>query len=155
MTYLVPPSTMSVYVLPPSEFASVAATLRLSRDALHRPLFPLSLEEKYDYRTIIGPGFGKDEESYAQGLIDPFVYRLYIANVLADQYTYLGDGKKTLTVPLIDLPTGHPVSLHDLLDTLESLAYNVITNGGNSFLGVKDQEKLDSLVGVIQRELLR
>ena len=58
-------------------------------------------------------------------------------------------------MPLIDFAAGQPVSLHRLLDLLGSLSYNLVTNGGNSFLGQKDQEKLDRLIAKIQRELIR
>ena len=146
---------MSVYVLPPSAFASIIATLRVSRDSLHRPLFPLSLEERYEYHVMVAPTLHKDEESFTQDLIEPFVYRLYIANVLAEQYTYLSEGQEAISVPLIDFAAGQPVSLHRLLDLLGSLSYNLVTNGGNSFLGQKDQEKLDRLIAKIQRELIR
>ena len=150
-----PSFPMSVYVLPPSAFASVVATLRVSRDSLHRPLFPLSLEERYEFHTLVGPTLRKDEESFTQDLIEPFAYRLYIANVLAEQYTYLREGQDAITVPLIDFPAGQPVPLRKLLDILGSLSYNLVTNGGNSFLGRKDQEKLDWLIAKIQRELIR
>lgn len=146
---------MSVYVLPPSAFASLVATLRVARDRFQGSLFPLSLEEKYEYHTLVAPTLHKDEKSFTQDLIEPFVYRLYIANVLAEQYTYLRDGQEAITVPLIDLPAGQPVPLHKLLDILGSLSYNLVTNGGNSFLGRKDQKKLDRLIAAIQRELIR
>jgi hypothetical protein len=146
---------MSVYVLPPSAFASIIATLRVARDSLHRPLFPLSLEERYEYHAMVAPTLHKDEESFTQDLIEPFVYRLYIANVLAEQYTYLREGQKTITVPLIDFPSGQPLRLRKLLDTLGSLSYNLVTNGGNSFLGRKDHEKLDQIIAAVQRELIQ
>ena len=145
---------MSVYVLPSSAFASIIATLRVARDSMHGPIFPLSLEEKLDYHTLAAPILQKDEESFRQDLIEPFVCRLYIANALAEQYTYLRDDQHSLTVPLIDLPTAQPLPLRELLDLLRSLSYNVVTNGGNSFLGRKDQEKLDRLIAAIQRELV-
>jgi len=146
---------MSVYVLPPSAFASVVATLRVSRDSIHRFLFPLSMEERYEYHALVAPTLHKDEETFTQGLIEPFVYRLYIANVLAEQYTYLREGQKALTVPVIEFPTALPVALHKLLEILGALSYNLVTNGGNSFLGRKDQEKFDRLIAAIQRELIR
>lgn len=145
---------MSVYVLPSSAFASIIATLRVARDSMHSPIFPLSLEEKLDFHTLAAPILQKDEESFRQDLIEPFVCRLYIANALAEQYTYLRDEQHLLTVPLIDLPAAQPLPLRELLDLLRSLSYNVVTNGGNSFLGRKDQEKLDRLIAVIQRELV-
>ena len=58
---------MSVYVLPPSAFASVVATLRVSRDSLDRFLFPLSMEERYEYHALVAPTLDKDEETFTQG----------------------------------------------------------------------------------------
>jgi len=138
---------MSVFILSQSEFASIVATLKRFSS-----LFPLSAEEKYE-RLEFYPD--KTVSEFSLSRIEPFVYRLYIANAMAEQYTYMKDGQAALTVPLIDLPQGHSVSFHDLLETLGSLSYNLVTNGGNTFLGVKDQEKLDSLISAIQRELLR
>ena len=83
------------------------------------------------------------------------MYRLYIANVLAEQYTTFVKDNRPSTVPVIEFPTALPVSLHKLLEILGSLSYNLVTNGGNSFLGRKDQEKLDRLIATIQRELIR
>ncbi len=41
-----------------------------------------------------------------------------------------------------------------LLTTLGSLSYNIVTNGGNTFLGVKDDEKLRKLIEAVKTELV-
>ena len=38
---------------------------------------------------------------------------------MAEQYTYLKDGMKEIVIPLIDLPKSRPMSLRELLKTLE------------------------------------
>jgi hypothetical protein len=147
--------SMSVYVLPSSAFASISATLRVARDSMGSPAFPLSVEEKLEFHSLVAPILHKDEESFRQELIEPFVCRLYIANVLAEQYTYLRDDQQSLNVPLIEFPAAQPFALRELLSALRSLSYNIVTNGGNSFLGRKDQKKLDRNIAAIQRELVQ
>ena len=145
---------MSVYVLSPEEFGAIAATLRLTRDSLREPIFPRSMAERFEYQALVRPS-GQSEEKFTLSLIDPFVYRLYIANVMAERYTYMKDGMTELVIPLIDLHPGRPVSLRNLLDTLASLSYNLVTNGGNKFLGTKDDEKLERLISALKDEIIQ
>src|SRR5437016_6230345 len=105
---------MSVFILAPEEFAAIAATLRTARDALHRPLFPLSSAERWEHKVLVEPLRGQSDEDYALSLIEPFVHRLYLGNAMAERYTYL-DGETEIRIPLIDLPTVRPVSLRELL----------------------------------------
>ena len=146
---------MSVFVLLPEEFGAIAATLRVTRDGFRRPIFPLSMAEKWEHKVLVEPHTKKNEEEYALSLIDPFVFRLYLANAMAQHYTYMKDGMTEFVIPLIDMPKSRPMSLLKLLETLGSLSYNLVTNGGNSFLGVKDDEKLERLLSAIKDEVLR
>jgi len=146
---------MSVFVLSPAEFGAIAATLRVTRDNFRRPIFPLSIEERWEYKALVELIKKQTEEEYTLSLIDPFVFRLYLANVMAERYTYMKDGMTDLFIPLIDIPPSKPVGLRNLLDTLGSLSYNLVTNGGNSFLGVKDDEKLKRLMAAIKDEIIR
>ena len=145
---------MSVYVLSPEQFGAIAATLRITRDSLREPIFPRSMAERFEYQVFVAQG-GKSEEEYALSLIDPFVYRLYIANVMAERYTYMKDGQAELVIPLIELACSRPMELTELLKTLESLSYNLVTNGGNTFLGVKDDQKLEQVISAIKSEIIR
>ena len=145
---------MSVYVLSPEQFGAIAATLRITRDSLREPIFPRSMAERFEYQVFIAQG-GKSEEEYTLSLIDPFVYRLYIANVMAERYTYMKDGQAELVIPLIELACSRPMELTELLKTLESLSYNLVTNGGNTFLGVKDDQKLEQVISAIKSEIIR
>src|SRR5437016_4888000 len=95
---------MSVYVLSPADFGAIAATLHTARDTRAQLLFPLSTEEKFDHRLIAAPLRKQTEDEYARSLIDPFVFRLYVANALAERYTYMKDGQAEFTIPVIDLP---------------------------------------------------
>jgi hypothetical protein len=145
---------MSVFVLSPEEFAAIAATLRTARDSFRRPIFPLSYAERWEHKVLVEPLRKQDEDDFARSLVDPFVYRLYIANVLAERYTYMKDGQAEFSIPLIDLPNGRLMTLRELLKALHSLSYNLVTNGGNTFLGVKDDEKLHKLIENIKTNLI-
>jgi hypothetical protein len=125
--------------------------LKTARTHFGELLFPLTASEKLDH-VLCYPD--KSADDVARDLIEPFVFRLYIANQLAEEYTYLKPEHTNIVVPIIDFPTGSPLPLPALLATLESLAYNIITNGGNTFLGVKDDEKLDRIIDRLRRELL-
>lgn len=146
---------MSVFVLPLEEFGAIAATLRLTRDRWRRPIFPLSMAERFEHRVLVEPAKKIDEEQYSLSLIEPFVFRLYLANAMAERYTYMKDGTTEFIIPLIELPRGSVLPLRKLLSTLESLSYNLVTNGGNTFLGVKDDEKLGTLIENIKSVLIR
>lgn len=146
---------MSVFVLSPEEFGAIAATLRIMRDSFRRPLFPLSVAERWEHKVLVEPYEKLDEEQYTLSLIKPFVFRLYLANAMAERYTYMKDKTTEFIIPLFELPQGKVMPSMELLRTLESLSYNIVTNGGNTFLGVKDDEKLTKLIGNIKTELIR
>jgi hypothetical protein len=145
---------MSVFVLSPEEFGAIAATLRVSRDSFRRPIFPLSMAERWEYEVLVKPHEKQSEEQYTLSLIKPFVFRLYLANAMSERYTYMKDGTAEFVIPVIGLPPGKVLPLRELLRTLESLSYNIVTNGGNTFLGTKDDEKLRKLVENIKTKLI-
>jgi hypothetical protein len=145
---------MSVFVLSPEEFGSIAATIRLTTDSFRRPIFPLSMAERWEHAALVGPSKKEDEEDYTRSLIRPFVFRLYLANAMAERYTYMKGDTAEFVIPLFELPGGKILSLPALLRKLESLRYNIVTNGGNTFLGVKDDEKLNDLIERIKSELI-
>jgi len=146
---------MSVFVLSPEEFAAIAATLRLAKDSMRQPLFPLSFAERWEHKVLVEPLEKLDEEKYAVSLVEPFVFRLYLANAMAERYTYMKDGMTEFAIPLIDLPKGRDLPLRELLRKLKSLRYNIVTNGGNTFLGVKDDEKLRDVIAAVQDKIIR
>jgi hypothetical protein len=146
---------MSVFVLSPDEFGAIAASLRVSRDWFRRPIFPLSMAERWEFKAIVEPSDKLDEESFTLSLIEPFVFRLYLANAMSERYTYMKDVTADFVIPLFELPRGKVLPLRELLKTLDSLSYNIVTNGGNTFLGVKDDEKLNKIIGAIKTELIR
>ena len=145
---------MSVFVLSPAEFGAIAATLRVSRDSFRRPIFPLSMAERWEYEVLVKRYEKQSEEKYTTSLIAPFVFRLYLANAMSERYTYMKDGTTAFTIPIFELPPGKVLPLRELLRTLDSLAYNIVTNGGNTFLGKKDDEKLRDVTERIKRELI-
>ena len=145
---------MSVFVLSPDEFGAIVATLRISRDSFRRPTFPLSMAERWEYEVLVKPYEKQSEEDYTLSLIVPFVFRLYLANAMSERYTYMKDGTAAFTIPIFELPPGKVLPLRELLRTLDSLSYNIVTNGGNTFLGTKDDEKLRDLTDRIKRKLI-
>ena len=145
---------MSVFVLSQAEFGAIAATLKLLRDSFRRPIFPLSMAERWDHKVLVEPHEKLDEEQYTLSLIRPFVFRLYLANAMAERYTYMKDKTTEFVIPLFELPNGNVLSMKELLKMLDSLSYNLVTNGGNTFLGVKDAEKLRDLTDRIKRKLI-
>jgi hypothetical protein len=145
---------MSVFVLTPAEFGSIATTLQLTRNSFRNPIFPLSFAERWEYKALIEPMKKQNEDEYTTSLVEPFVYRLYIANAMSEQYTYWKDGKTAFTIPVIELPKGKVLSPLELLKTLRSLRYNIVTNGGNTFLGVKDDEKLNEVIDALKDHIL-
>jgi hypothetical protein len=144
---------MSVFVLSPEEFGAIAATLRTARDSFRRPIFPLSYAERWEHK-VFEPLRKQDEDDYARSLVDPFVFRLYLANAMSERYTYMKDATKEISISLFELPKRPPMELRELLTTLNSLSYNLVTNGGNTFLGVKDDEKLHKLIENIKTNLI-
>ena len=145
---------MSVFVLLPEEFGSIAATIRLTTDSFRRSIFPLSMQERWEYAALVGPTKMEDEDEYTRSLIRPFVFRLYLANAMSERYTYMKDHTTEFVIPLFELPPGKILSLPKLLRTLESLSYNIVTNGGNTFLGVKDDKKLHDLIERCKSKLI-
>ncbi len=150
--YLLSPFLMSVIILSPRELGNIATSLRVARGHFGQPIFPLSPEERLDYQ-LLRSGCEQSLEEYTRSLVNPFVYRLYLANALAEAYTYMQSEDEAISLPLIDIPDGIPLSLLGLLKSLSKLSYNIITNGGNSFLGTKDGTKLDTIMGNLQRDL--
>ncbi len=105
---------MSVFVLLPEEFGAIAATLRTARDSFRRPIFPLSYAERWEHKVFAEPLQKQDEDDYARSLVDPFVFRLYLANAMAERYTYMKDATKEISIPLFELPKRPPMELRGL-----------------------------------------
>ena len=145
---------MSVFVLSPAEFGAIEATLRVSRDSFRCPIFPLSMAERWEYEVIVKRYDKQTEEQYTLSLIKPFVFRLYLANAMSERYTYMKDGTTAFTIPIFELPPGKILPIRELLRTLDSLSYNIVTNGGNTFLGVKDDEKFRNVRDRIRSKLI-
>lgn len=146
---------MSVFVRTPAEFGAIASTLRTARPRMVDPLFPLSSAEMWDYEVFKDVGKKQTKEEYRLSLIKPFVFRLYLANMMSHCYTYWKEDEKEFVIPLPELPEDKTLDLPVLLSELKSVRYNILTNGGNTFLGVKDAEKLDGVISNVQSELIR
>jgi hypothetical protein len=145
---------MSVYVLTAEDFGSLVTTLRTARTGLGKPLLPVTVKDRLDYQSLVAPLGKEGWDDYVLSLVEPFLFRCYIANQLAEEYTYLRAGHKNIVVPVIDFPKGKLLSLRELLRRLDALSYNVVTKGGNTFLGKRDEERLERLIARIHRELI-
>ena len=112
------------------------------------------MAERWEYEAIVKRSERQSEEQYTLSLIRPFVFRLYLANAMSERYTYMKDATAEFVIPIFELPNGKVLPLGELLRTLDSLSYNIVTNGGNTFLGTKDDEKLRRLVEIIITKLI-
>ena len=114
--------------------------------------------EKYMRLKLSGSDAVTEKDVYC------FVDRLWIANQMAFAYTYeRGDEGKPVVHEIERLSEEDfsclPLGSDKFLSELNSLKYNTISNGGNTFLGVSDQEKLDQIINALTsfryRELVR
>ncbi len=64
------------------------------------------MAERWEHKVLVEPCEKLDEEQYTLSLIKPFVFRLYLANVMAERYTYMKDKTTEFVIPLIELPRG-------------------------------------------------
>jgi len=138
---------MSVIAFDIGFFSQIAADLK------HLGYFDLTLRDKRDYAFAFSD---VSEETYRARIIDQFVRRLYFANQMAYHVTYEKDADTQIVIPLPERwASRSPRNRRELIDDLWSLDYNLITNGGSSFLGHEDEDRLQSVIHSIERELAR
>lgn len=135
---------MSVCTLSPKEFSDIIVSLKEDTGSCD-PIFPLTVEERYDYKTLVEGYSDRTLEDYRIELVGQFVNRLYIANHLSFAYMYESQLPQ-LTIPMIEFPKGEMLGFRELAGLLDHLHYNLYTNAGNSFVSKKDEEKLDSVI---------
>lgn len=85
-----------------------------------------------------------------------FLDRCFIANQLAFEYTYSQDEQHTIDrLNEKDLENGSFTSKKEFLKKLQTLKYNLATNGGRTFLGPEDTQRLNRVLNMVKEEILR
>jgi len=128
---------MSVIKFGRDVFGRVGATLRI------RPMSDYFLT---NYERLWMNALGHSETTFRENKIATFVDRLFIANQLAYCYTY----NEPMHIERLneDDLAREPYTLEELYRQLNLIEYNVITNGGNTFLGETDTDKLKALISI-------
>jgi hypothetical protein len=152
---------MSVILYDPKDFGGLAnAIIRepMARESMQLP------QDKLEERAL------KLSECDVDNRIECFFNRLYIANQLAYATTYKDecdiDGSFTIMQlqdsDVVDIPPsattfrGKPLTTPEaILDALESIQYNIISNAGRSFFDADDSARLERLIRYYSREALR
>ena len=82
--------------------------------------------------------------------------RLGVCNRLAYKLNYLKDETELkLKIPDLDVPEYTELSLKALIDKLDLLEYNCITNGGRCFADQQDRELLRKLTDSLRRRYIK
>lgn len=105
-----------------------------------------SLDEKHDY------------ESFIQEKLVNFIDRLWLSNQMAFILQYGRKNKDHREIEFItdaDLDNGKQLPNYELYSQLNSLRYNLYTNGGNSFIQQKDLEFLEGIISGLERREAR
>jgi hypothetical protein len=80
----------------------------------------------------------------------PAVALQVIRRLLPEVLGVHGEGRSDLAGDTVLLCVGDRAAAQQLDDPL---SYNIVTNGGNTFLGTKDDEKLREIMRLVTREL--
>ena len=137
---------MSVIKFSAKEIAIIGRTIEATPEL--RDLF-LTTEEKLWSQFVAKT----DSFEALENAIRTWTDRLFISNQLAYAYTYTEEAK-IVRLEEKDFE-GIPLSNDKLLEAMRSIRYNIITNGGNTFLGEADSEKLDRMIEYSKDLLLR
>lgn len=97
-----------------------------------------------------------DEESYIQDKIKWWIQRLWASNQMASIWQYHDKTENHIEVISVDeMKQGRQLPNFELYQELNSLRYNLYTNGGNCFVQEKDLEMLDSITSGLERREAR
>ncbi len=141
---------MSVIRYEESFFSQIHSDIIAAKtETFPHAIFGLNAEERAYWLPLLGG----DEEDCRKALAGWFVDHLWVANGVASAFQYAqGDieGKMQIDRPpeWRALP---PRPLEQLAFDLGRLDYNLSTNGGTRFLGVRDEERLRGLIGTLHR----
>ena len=136
---------MSVIAFDTNFFSQIAADLK------HLGYFDLTLADKRTYAFAFSD---VSEETFRRRIIDQFVRRLYFANQMAYCITYEKDDDRQFVIELPELwKTMTPRDRKSLVKDLWSLDYNLVSNGGSTFIGREDDDRLQGVIRAIEHEL--
>ena len=142
---------MSVIVFGAEEIGSIYKTLE--QEVYHDSIYNLLSIERADPEILKVCYKGNDVE-YKKTHLHGFISRLWIANQCAGimQYGHHDDYDKTIKMFDSDNKDGKVLAEYELYDEVNSLMYNLYTNGGNCFAQNKDREFLEHIISVIARK---
>lgn len=139
---------MSVIVFGNEEIGSIYKTLE--QEIYHDSIYNLVKLDRAD-PEILKVCYDNDEVKYKRTHLHGFISRLWIANQCAGiaQYGHHEDYNKTIKMFDSDDKLGQVLAEHELYSEVNSLLYNLYTNGGNCFAQTKDIKFLENIVGTI------
>ena len=158
---------MSVLVENKEKYGALADYIQMKNSRTDGYFSFLTHDEKMEMEHLKHQLKDFDEYEHTENRINCFVDRLYIANQLAWYYNYgdwynqeNGDGHDKTKGPIDrleknDVKNGMSMNTKRALKLLNSVSYNIYTNGGNSFLSKKDSEKLDRMIEQLKSEIIR
>lgn len=148
---------MSVILFERDIFGRLADWL-IMKDMGRDPFFDtFTYEEKADIywtENRIWSGRDFDSQNYRESKLAQWADRLFLANQLAYFYTYDEESPAMQRLEKEDIRSGSGMTTDGALELLEGIHYNVYTNGGNCFLGKKDEKKLRWYVRQLKDKLL-
>lgn len=145
---------MSVFVHEVPTYGGIAAAILNDRyttyESFYRSVYTYN-DDRY-LKSLISDNWERDDA--AEDHIHYWMNRLYWANQLAYMLTY-GDADRTIR----DLPEGYhkviPMGLKQLYAQLQSIQYNLVSNGGRVMFGKDDMERLENLIASVARRIIR
>ncbi len=130
----------------------------ITKDMGRDPFFDtFTYEEKADIfwtENRIWAGRDFDVDDYRRSKLAQWADRLFIANQLASFYTYDDENPKLERIEKSDIKNGSGMTTKGVLEVLEGIHYNIYTNGGNCFLGNRDEKKLRWYIRQLKDKLL-
>ena len=148
---------MSVILYGRERFGRLADWL-IMKDMGRDPYFDtFTYEEKADIfwtENRIWAGRDFDVCDYRRSKLAQWTDRLFIANQLASFYTYDDESPKLERIEEDDIRNGSAMTTKGVLEILEGIHYNIYTNGGNCFLGNRDEKKLKWFIRQLKDKLL-
>ena len=118
-------------------------------ESFREPLFRLEPDDRCHWL----PFLDGDEDRCRKALVGWFVDHLWVANGIAFAFQYDSDdvdGKMQVERPP-QWKAMPPRPLEQLAFDLGRLDYNLSTNGGTRFLGIRDEERLRELMNSLHR----
>ena len=130
----------------------------IMKDMGRDPYFDtFTYEEKADIfwtENRIWAGMDFDVHDHRKSKLAQWADRLFIANQLASFYTYDEQSPKLERIEKDDIRNGSGLTTKGILEILEGIHYNIYTNGGNCFLGNRDEKKLRWYIRQLKDKLL-